>query len=165
MRINLGGRDIGVPQHDLHTTQVGAALQQVGGEAVTKHMGRKPMEYPCFPAVSGQKFPKRLAGEATAARGYKKVSAGPALEQSAAAVCEIIFDGADGSLPDWHQTLFITLAGSSQNTKVQVDVADSQPAQLRNPQTSGVNQFQHSAIPQTRGAGTVGHRDNSLDLL
>jgi hypothetical protein len=71
MRINLGGRDVGVPQHDLHTTQVSPALQQVGGEAVTKHMGRKPMEYPNFPAVSGQELPKRLAGEATAARGYE----------------------------------------------------------------------------------------------
>jgi hypothetical protein len=71
MRINLGGRDVGVSQHDLHTTQVGPALQQVGSEAVTKHMGRNPMEYPNFPAVSGQELPKRLAGEATAARGYE----------------------------------------------------------------------------------------------
>jgi hypothetical protein len=62
------------------------------------------MEYPYFPAVSGQELPKRLAGEATAARGYKKVSAGPALEQSAAAVGEIIFDGADGFLPNWHNS-------------------------------------------------------------
>jgi hypothetical protein len=70
-----------VPQHDLHTAEVGPALQQVGGEAVTQHMGRKPMEYPHFPAVSGQELPKRLAGEAAAARGYEKESAGPALEQ------------------------------------------------------------------------------------
>src|SRR5208283_1182833 len=101
------------------------------------------MEYPCFPAVSGQQLPKRLAGEATAARGYEKVSAGPALEQSSAAVGEIIFDGADGFLPRWHQTLLITLAGSPQNPQVQVEVAQPQPAQLRNPQTCGVKQFQH----------------------
>jgi hypothetical protein len=122
------------------------------------------MEYPYFPAVSGQKLPKRLAGEATAARRYEKVSAGPALEQNAAAVCEIIFDGANGILPNWHQTLLVTLAGGTQNPQVQVDVADSQPAQLRNPQAGGVKQFQHSAVPHTRGAGIVGNRDNFLDL-
>jgi len=72
VRINLGGRDVGVPQHDLHTAKVGSALQQVGGEAVTQHVGRKPMEYSYFPAVSGQELPKRLAGEAAAARGYER---------------------------------------------------------------------------------------------
>jgi hypothetical protein len=137
----------------------------MGGEAVTKHMGRKPMEYPDLPAVSGQQLPKRLAGEAAAARGYEKVSTGPALEQSAAAVGKIIFDGPDGMLPDWYQTLLITLAGGPQNPKVQVQVADPQPAQLRDPQARGIKQFQHGAIPETGGTGTFGSRDNSIDLL
>jgi hypothetical protein len=69
------------------------------------------MEYPDLPAVSGQQLPKRLAGEAAAARGYEKVSAGPVLEQSPAAVGKIFFDGEDGILPGWYQTLLITLAG------------------------------------------------------
>ena len=73
------------------------------------------MEDPHFPAVSGQELPKRLAGEAAATRGYEKESAGPALEQSAAAAGKIIFHGADGILPNRHQTLLISLASGPQN--------------------------------------------------
>ena len=87
MGINLGGRDIGMAQHDLHTAQVGSAFQQMSGKAVTKHVGRKPVENARFPAVAGEQLPERLTGEATAARSNEKVAAGASLEQSGAARC------------------------------------------------------------------------------
>jgi len=75
----------------------------------------------------------------------------PVLEQSAAAVGKIILDRSDGVLPDWHQTLLITLAGGPQNPKVQVQVADPEPAQLRDPQAGGIKAIPACAIPQTVG--------------
>ena len=39
MRINLSGRDIGMPQHLLNGPQVGTALKQVGGKSMPELMG------------------------------------------------------------------------------------------------------------------------------
>ena len=37
--VDLGGRDVGVAEHRLDRAEVGAVLEQVGGEAVPQHMG------------------------------------------------------------------------------------------------------------------------------
>ena len=41
--IDLGRRDIGVPQHLLHASQVGAVIEQMAGERVAQHMGRQKL--------------------------------------------------------------------------------------------------------------------------
>jgi hypothetical protein len=38
--INLGGGEVGMPEHDLDRAQVGAVFQQVGGEEVARGVGR-----------------------------------------------------------------------------------------------------------------------------
>jgi hypothetical protein len=38
--VNLGGREILMPQQPLQGHQISAALQQVGGKGVPQHMGR-----------------------------------------------------------------------------------------------------------------------------
>ena len=39
VRVALCGRDVGVPEHLLDAPQVGAALEQMGGERVAQKMG------------------------------------------------------------------------------------------------------------------------------
>jgi hypothetical protein len=155
MGINLGGRDIGVPQHDLHTAQVGPALQQMGGEAMTKHMGRKPVEDAGFPAVGGQELPERLAGEAPAARGYKKVSAGAALEQRAAAVCEIGPTARTAALPTGTRRCLLPLPVVRRTPRSRFTSPTPTLHNFAHPQPGGVQQFHHRAIPQTGRAGHV----------
>jgi hypothetical protein len=41
MGVDLGGRDVGMAEHRLHGAQVGAVLQQVGGEAVPQDVRRE----------------------------------------------------------------------------------------------------------------------------
>ena len=41
MRVNLRRRDVGMPQHRLHGSQVGPPLQQVRGEGMSQHMRRR----------------------------------------------------------------------------------------------------------------------------
>ena len=67
-------------QHNLHTAQVGATLEEVGGETMTEDVGCEPVKDAGFPAVGGQQLPERLTGEAPAARGYEKVSAGASFQ-------------------------------------------------------------------------------------
>jgi len=105
------------------TLRRSARLQQVGGEAMTKHMGVSPWNIPTFRPYPARSFQNAWRVRQPP-RAVIKGIGWPGLEQSAAAVCEIIFDGADGFLPNWHQTLLIALAGSPQNPKVQVEVAN-----------------------------------------
>ena len=76
MGIYLGRRNIGVTQHDLHTAQIRATLEEMGGKAMTEHVGREPVEDARPPAINGQEFPEPLAGETPTARGNEKVPAG-----------------------------------------------------------------------------------------
>ena len=41
--VDLGGGEVGVAEHLLHRAQVGAALEQVGREAVAQRVGRDPL--------------------------------------------------------------------------------------------------------------------------
>jgi len=41
MRINLGGRQIAVPQQHLHHAQIRAVIQQMRGKGVSQSMGRQ----------------------------------------------------------------------------------------------------------------------------
>jgi hypothetical protein len=43
MGIDLGRREIRVPEHALHGAKVSATLEQVGRERVAQHMGRDPI--------------------------------------------------------------------------------------------------------------------------
>ena len=38
VRIDLRRRDIGMPEHQLYDPQIGAVVEQMGGESVTQHM-------------------------------------------------------------------------------------------------------------------------------
>jgi hypothetical protein len=133
MGINLGSRNIGVTQHDLHTAQIGATLEEVSGKAVTEHMGRQPVKYAGFLAVGRQEFPEPLPGHASAARGYEKVFTGAALEQAGSAALEVGPDCQDGSLSDWHQALLIALSRSAEDAQFQVQIAHPDLAQFAYP--------------------------------
>jgi hypothetical protein len=62
VRINLGCGDIGMTQHDLHATQVGATFQKMSGETVAKHVRGQAVKDTCFSAIPGQELPERLTG-------------------------------------------------------------------------------------------------------
>ena len=69
LRVHLGGRDRGVPEHLLHHAQVGAVVEHVGGAAVAQHVRRqvlaagRPARRPYFLIDR----PRRLAGQPAAA--------------------------------------------------------------------------------------------------
>src|SRR5260370_6225257 len=52
VRVNLGGRDIGVPQHSLHAAQVGAAFEEMRGETMPQHVWRQIAKNAHPPAMS-----------------------------------------------------------------------------------------------------------------
>src|SRR5271168_4251942 len=56
VRVDLRGRDIAVAEHLLHRAQIGAALEQMRGEAVAQRM----RAYPCEPRIGGGPSLERL---------------------------------------------------------------------------------------------------------
>ena len=57
MRINLGGGNIGMPQHFLNDAEVGAVLQQMRGEGMPEDMREDMLFYSRGPGA----FPENLA--------------------------------------------------------------------------------------------------------
>ena len=43
MGIDLGGGDVGMAQHLLDAAEIGAVVDQVGGEGVPEHVGGQPL--------------------------------------------------------------------------------------------------------------------------
>ena len=81
MRVNLRRRNVGVPQHGLHASQVCPALQQVRRESVPQHMRRKIAEHSSLFPMGGQKLPEGLASHGAAAIGHEEIRTRPVLQQ------------------------------------------------------------------------------------
>src|ERR1700730_6101113 len=59
--VDLGGRGVGVAEHGLHRSQVGAVLEQMGGEAVAESVRRERAQAG-LEAVAAQQLPETLPG-------------------------------------------------------------------------------------------------------
>ena len=73
MRVNLRRRDVGMPQHRLHGSQVGPPLQQVRGEGMSQHMRRRNPGDAGPVRTRAEQFPESLPRErrATTAHEHK----------------------------------------------------------------------------------------------
>ncbi|MNE74968.1 hypothetical protein D3C80_1710860 [compost metagenome] len=61
---------------------------------------------------------------------------------------QIIFDPVHRFFAHRHQPLFVTFTDNPYHTLPQTEIAERQPDQFGNPQTGGVQQFEHGFIPQ-----------------
>src|SRR5208283_1505040 len=66
MRVNLRGRDIAVPQHLLHRTQIRAAFEQMGGEAMAQSVRADPRQPRIGRGPSFERLEKSLASHRAA---------------------------------------------------------------------------------------------------
>ena len=118
MGINLGCRDVGVSQHYLYAAQIGAALQQMGGEAVAQHMRREAAENARFFAVS-RRAVSRNPGGSGIRRGQSRTGTGwPALQKPRPAVLQIFFDGLQRLPADRNEPLLVSLAGGAEDAEL-----------------------------------------------
>src|ERR1700733_9886516 len=86
MRINLGGRDIGMPQHALQAPEVRSAFQQVRCKSMTKDVWRQIVKDSGLLAVSPEQLPKSLPRHRAPAIGDEQERAGASLQQKRPAV-------------------------------------------------------------------------------
>lgn len=92
MRIDLGRRDIGVPQHDLDRPKVGPSLEEMAGKGVTERVGRADAPH----AGTTRRFlddsPEPLAGERAAATVHEQRARIPAFHERGARLFQVAAD-------------------------------------------------------------------------
>src|SRR5438552_12375832 len=110
MRVDLRRRDVRVAEHRLHGAQVGAALEQMGGEAVAQRVRVDALLDACRARVSAEQLPESLPGHVAAARGDEEVGGVASPEQLLARPPEIDVERLAGASADGNDALLAALA-------------------------------------------------------
>lgn len=79
--VDLGGSDVSMAEHGLHTAKVRAALQQMSSEGMPQNVRAQRMEDTGFFSVQPQQLPESLPGHAGATRRHEQVGRNSAAEQ------------------------------------------------------------------------------------
>src|SRR4051794_37631756 len=98
MRVDLGGRDVGMAEKRLQHAEVGAARQQVGREGVAKHVRTDPLG--CNAGVGSKPADDLKQPDAAEVRFAAGKQPGPL----AVYMLEPALDGGFGARGDWYQT-------------------------------------------------------------
>src|SRR2546423_1090248 len=67
VRVNLRRREIRVAQHHLDGTQIGATLEEMGGERMTQHVRAERRGDACAPPIRLQHLPEAAARQSSSA--------------------------------------------------------------------------------------------------
>ena len=169
MGVDLGGGDVGVAQQGLDDAQVGAALQQMGGEGVAKDVGAdlRRVDAGADRGLFQQlgKAPGRQAAGLAARReqpGIGRVASG----QEILAHRQPGLNRRAGGVVERRQPLLAALALDDQVGRVPRQGGQGQAHHLRHPHARGVGQLDQGRQPQALAA-VLRRRggDQPLDLL
>src|SRR5580704_19292849 len=73
VRVNLRGGYIGMAEHHLHRTEIGAAIEQMSGKAVPQHVRRQRLTQSGLSSVQRQILPERNAVQLVSFTDDKKI--------------------------------------------------------------------------------------------
>ena len=145
----------------LHGAQVGAAVEQVGGEGVAQGVGVGGRGRPAVEDaahVAGREAAAPLVEEQRVAVGA------PRRERRVAGPSEPRAQRVDGRLAERDGPLLAALAPHDRPAPVEVEVAGPEGAQLADPEAAAVEQLEHGVVagPDARGRrrdrGAAGRR-------
>lgn len=157
--VDLCRRQRGVAEHLLNRTQVRTAFQQVRGHGVAKAMraevgdiidqGQRPVDEPAHDAWIDAPPPVSHEERRTGGLGHQQV---PILQPA--------FQGSGGRSAQRNRTLLVALAENPENPPVTIDVAEVQPAELRDPDAARIQNLNDRQVtlgsgPPTRLVGGV----------
>src|SRR5690606_14147909 len=121
MGVDLGGGQVAMPQQHLPRPQVGAMVEQMGGEGMAQGVWRQRLADAGHPGLVLDAVPEGLAGHLLAAQAGEQHVAGPAVEQEGPRLAQVALDPGDGLLAQRHQALLAALAEYPQHALAQVD--------------------------------------------
>src|SRR5260370_33671567 len=112
--VNLSGRNICMPEHELNGREVGSALEQVRGKTVPQHVRRKSHTHARLPSVGREYLPPADAAQWRAAAIHEQLrTAGDFAEQLPTCVAEILFDDGERVLSSVNNSFLVALADAT----------------------------------------------------
>ena len=116
--VDLGGSDVGVAEEFLDDAQVGAVLQEVGGERVAEEVWVDVGFDAGEPGAVADDLADAFGGERGAIFGDEDVVAGFTRDEFRAFVGEVVGDGGEGFGADGDDAGFVTFAGDADGAGV-----------------------------------------------
>src|SRR5437870_3741035 len=165
VRVDLGGRDVGVAEHGLDRAQVGAALEQMARERVPEDVGRDALAQARLGGGATHDRPERLPREAPPARVHEQAAAVADAGIQRADVPEVTAHPLRGFAADRHETLLSPLAHADHVARAQVDVIEGEAQTLGRAHAGRVEQLEHRAIPHAAWPIEIGRLDERRDDL
>jgi len=128
VRVDLRGGYAGMAQHLLHLTQVGTAVEHVGGEAVPHGVRADVGRHALTQAVLLQQFPNPLPTQPPTTVGEKRPGrlGGHSGGQLRAFVIEVVAYRLGRPNAQRYQPLLVALAAAEAETLVQMHVGQTQ---------------------------------------
>lgn len=143
--VDLGGGELGVTEHFLDAAEVGAGVEQVGGEAVAEFVRRDSRVQP-----GGQEMRFQSVLEGTRRQGARVVPGAPEdrlLRIGAATEGEPVgFHGPESVGTDGNQSFFAALAEDADDGFTGVEIADSETAEFGHAEAAGVEEFENGGV-------------------
>ena len=161
--IDLGGRDVGVSEHHLHGSEIGAVLEQVGGEAVAEHMWGE-LWYPHAKTIVPEVLPESLPAE-RAAPAVDKHPLVAALCQTGPRLGEV------GSLPTFRPDRrrgpprsLLPLPVTRIKPVSNLNCGRGETGQLTDSHPGGIEQLQHRLVSEPERRLQVRRGQQGFDL-
>jgi hypothetical protein len=160
--VQLGRAEIGVAEHLLHATEVGAALEEVRRERVPEQMRMDTLRIEARGSRQPPQDQERAGpGERPALRVQEELGAVAAVEERPAAR-EVAAQCLGRLAADRHDPLLAALADDAHEPVVEVDAALLEADGLRDPEPGTVEQLDEGPVAEGSGRDAARGVDQPL---
>ena len=164
MGVDLGRPQVGVAEHLLHAPEVGAALEQVGGEGVAEEVRVDTLGVePGLRREASDDQERTCAGERSALGVEEELRAVPAVEVRPPAG-QVPPQRLDRLGPERDDALLVALADAAHEALLEVDAAALEPDGLADPEAGAVEQLDQRPVAETPRGRPVRRLDQALNL-
>ncbi len=164
VRVALGGRDVGVPEHLLDAPQVGTALEQVGGERVAQEVGVDATRLQAGPLGEAAEDEERACARQRAATRVQEEVGSMAPVEVRSAEREVAARGLRRRPPERDEPLLAALADHADDAGVEVDRGAGEPEGLRDAEPGAVEQLDERLVAHRPRRRPVRRIDEPLRL-
>ena len=145
-RIDLRGRNVGVPEQSLNDPEVCSALQEMGCKGVPQHVRRDATRDPGRASVAAKELPKSLTCHPATGAGDKESIGDSGLQEGGPASFEVHTHLHDRGLAERDYPLFGALAERSEKTHPKIDRVQLQGQKFGGAKASGIEDFEHGIV-------------------
>jgi len=164
MGVNLGRRDLAVPEHKLNGPEVGPPFKEMGRKRVPQDVRADLGRNPGCPGVPFQKFPKPLPRERPAPAS-KEQRLGSGLLEKGTDLIQILSDCPASGPAQGNDPFFSPFSPAEKKSLIHIHVLGFEGDEFGNPESGTVKDFEHRLVPDALGLPLVRCGQQDLDLL